>query len=62
MSRLFVFDGTDWCQVKSVSAFHHGIGFVKLNSVQVFDGIEWLLVELDGQGLRLVHQENLVQV
>lgn len=61
MANLFVFSDGEWHRVKSVSAFHHGIGFVKLNSVQVFDGSDWLIVELDGIGLRLMQKQELVQ-
>lgn len=62
MSQVFAFFDGEWRRVQSVSAYHEGIGFVKLNSVKVFDGTDWLIVDFDGQGARLVRRQELVQI
>lgn len=62
MSKVFVFFDGEWRRVQSISTYHDGIGFVKLNAVKVFDGTDWLIVELEGHGTRLVRQKELVQL
>ena len=62
MANLFAFFDGEWRRVQSVSAYHDGIGFVKLNSVKVFDGADWLIIDFDGHGMRLVQRQELVQI
>ena len=61
MPQAFAFDGVEWQKIKAAYAFHHGIGFVKLNSVRVHDGTNWLTVELpDGSFTIAQYRDELV--
>lgn len=56
MVKPFAFDGNAWREVSAIYSFHYAIGFVKLNSVRVHDGTNWLTVELPDGSMTLVQQ------
>ena len=58
MNRAFAFTNDGWKQIKAAYTFHHGFGFVKLNSVRVHDGTNWVTIELPDGSMTLVRRDS----
>ena len=46
MKSIKAWHNGEWVAVKNVYAFHHGIGYVKLQSIKVHDGQNWVVCNI----------------